>query len=176
MPATIHIAVSSLIFIVTTKEGVSVRLKIRALRSIQTSQQTRMTKDLKPLRGIPRVPANADHHSWTEAVCFQFIGSSDGSPSQVEISTQIHLVNLHSVKRCIPVWGACGKLNKRRCFLYQYLCRGCVEELNETSPLAKCLHLKYHKWEIDRLVRLYLSMSNRSMICILWTQYLVPSI
>jgi len=105
-PATIHIAVSSLIFIVTTKEGTSVRLKIRALRSTQTSQQTRMTKDFKPLRGTPRVPANADHHSWTEAVCFQFIGSSDGSPSQVEISTQIRLVNLHSVKRCIPVSGA----------------------------------------------------------------------
>ena len=53
-----------------------------------------MTKDFKPLRGTPRVPANADHHSWTEGVCFQFIGCSDGSPRQVEISTQIRLVKL----------------------------------------------------------------------------------
>ena len=105
-PAIVHINASSLIFAVTMKEGASVRLKMRALRSIHTSQHTRMTKDFKPLRGTPRVPANADHHSWTEGVCFQFIGCSDDSPSQVEMSTQIRLVNLHSAKRCIPVSGA----------------------------------------------------------------------
>ena len=43
-PAIVHIDASSLIFAVTMKEGASVRLKMRALRFIHTSQHTRMTK------------------------------------------------------------------------------------------------------------------------------------
>ena len=117
-PAIIHIDASSLIFAVTMKEGASVRLKMRALCSIHTSQHTRMTKDFKPLHGTTCVLARVDHHSCIEAVCFQFMGCSDGSASQVQISAQIRLVNLHSEKRCIPVsetlWqstqaGLCGQ-------------------------------------------------------------------
>jgi hypothetical protein len=95
----------SLIFMVTTKENASAWLKIRALRSSHTSQHTRMTRNFKPLRGTLCVTANADHQSWTETVCFQFVGCSDGSASQVEMSAQIRLVNLHLEKRCIPILG-----------------------------------------------------------------------
>jgi len=104
-PAIVHIDASFFIFAVTMKEGASVRLKMRALRSIHTSQHTRMTKDFKPLHGTACVLAKVDHHSCTEVVCFQFMRCSDGSASQVQISAQIRLVNLHSAKRCIPVSG-----------------------------------------------------------------------
>ena len=102
-PAKIQTDASALIFSVNTNKGASVPLKIRALRSFQTSQHTRMTRDFKPLRETPLVAAISDHHSWTEFVHFQFIGCSDGSPSQKDKTTQIRLVNLHSTKRWFPV-------------------------------------------------------------------------
>jgi hypothetical protein len=102
-PATVHNDVSSLIFVNTKKKGASIPLKNASIALSQTSQHTRITRDFEPLHGLPCVSANADHHLWTEAVCFQFVGCSDGSTAQPEISAQIRPVNPHLEKRRIPV-------------------------------------------------------------------------
>ena len=76
---------------------------MRALRSFRTSQHTRMVRDLNPLHETSCVLANADHHSWTEVASSQFVGCNDDFVSHADKSVQMCLVNLHSVKRCLPV-------------------------------------------------------------------------
>jgi hypothetical protein len=137
-PATVNNDASSLIFAVTSKEGASVQLKMQVLCSNLTSQHIRMTRDFKPLRGTPCVPANDDHHSWTEAIYFQFVGCSGGSANQVEISVQIRLVNLHSEKRCIPVSGTLWQRTQARLCVQPLACSLSAVQILSSQP--KNLH------------------------------------
>ena len=129
-PPIVHIDTSFFIFAVTMKEGASVRLKMRALRSIHTSQHTRMTKDFKPLRGTACVLARVDHHSCTEVVCFQFMRCSDGSASQVQISAKY-------------AWWTCTR--RRGAFKSQELC-GKVHKPDYAANLspAVCLQSRFY--------------------------------
>jgi hypothetical protein len=128
------------------ERGASVPLKMRALRSSQTSQHTRMTRDFKPLRKTPRVSVNTDHHSWTDAVCFQFVGCSDSSANQVEISAQIYPVNLHSEKRCIPVSVTLRQRTQAGLCVQPLACSlSAVQILSRTASQPKNLHLEVPK-------------------------------
>jgi len=111
-PAIVHIDASSLIFAVTMKEGASVRLKMRALRSIYTSQHTRMTKDFRPLCGTACVLARVDHHWCTKAVCFQLMGCSDGSAAKYKYQPKCSWRTCTRRRGAFKSQELCGKVHK----------------------------------------------------------------